>query len=327
MNQDLEDEVEMLLKLDRPSSSQIGHYELNPEFNLGSCEKSLEDEILDLDKEISESFFDDDDEKPLAPPFSTSPVDDISLLCPTDTGEVRGLEPQQPPIAGPNWVDNGQGMSKMADFELVHERASKAMCWNVEYYQPYFYVDTNTVVHRLRSALLPWHWWNLVYVEDVLGNTPDLYGPFWLATTTSFCMAATYSVGVGLSESRGIFILQRTLITFYTTNLVVPASVWVLLKFSPVSKPLVPLLSTFGYAQVVYLPASLFGVFPTAGALQLIFLIPAALLSSLCFIRGVMTSDLKETLVTSSIQIGLSVIAVVLLSELTVVLYIAFALH
>eukprot|EP00617_Octactis_speculum_P001254 CAMPEP_0185795822 /NCGR_PEP_ID=MMETSP1174-20130828/160749_1 /TAXON_ID=35687 /ORGANISM="Dictyocha speculum, Strain CCMP1381" /LENGTH=111 /DNA_ID=CAMNT_0028491137 /DNA_START=174 /DNA_END=509 /DNA_ORIENTATION=+ len=110
-------------------------------------------------------------------------------------------------------------------------------------------------------------------------------------------------------------------------NLVVPTSVWVFLKFSPLSKPLVPLLSTFGYAQVVYLPASLFGIFPTTGAMQLIVLLPAAVASSLCFIRGIMTPDLKDVMLTTSIQIGLSIVALVTLAELVMVFYIALALH
>lgn len=45
--------------------------------------------------------------------------------------------------------------------------------WEVGYYQPYFDVDTATVIYRVKKAILPFS--SSTFFEDKL---PDLYCPF-----------------------------------------------------------------------------------------------------------------------------------------------------
>ena len=52
--------------------------------------------------------------------------------------------------------------------------------WTITYYQPLFDVDTVQVLNRIKSALLPRP--RGAFFELVAAN-PDLYGPFWIATT------------------------------------------------------------------------------------------------------------------------------------------------
>eukprot|EP00486_Rosalina_sp_Unknown_P006429 CAMPEP_0201578098 /NCGR_PEP_ID=MMETSP0190_2-20130828/24809_1 /ASSEMBLY_ACC=CAM_ASM_000263 /TAXON_ID=37353 /ORGANISM="Rosalina sp." /LENGTH=165 /DNA_ID=CAMNT_0048010897 /DNA_START=88 /DNA_END=582 /DNA_ORIENTATION=+ len=66
--------------------------------------------------------------------------------------------------------------------------ASNAKCWNVQYYQPYFDLDTSDELIRIRKALLPFLAGEF-YDKD-LDEKPDLYGPFWITTTLAFLMAA-----------------------------------------------------------------------------------------------------------------------------------------
>lgn len=54
----------------------------------------------------------------------------------------------------------------------------KRYLWSVGFYAQYFDVDTSSVLSRCWAALFPRS--NFL---DVLEGNPDLYGPFWIATT------------------------------------------------------------------------------------------------------------------------------------------------
>ena len=62
-------------------------------------------------------------------------------------------------------------------------------CFTVSYYQPYFNVHTSDVQERLRGTL------NFAQPEptflSIIGDTPDAYGPFWVATTLIFIISVT----------------------------------------------------------------------------------------------------------------------------------------
>lgn len=52
------------------------------------------------------------------------------------------------------------------------------MLWSLSFYAQFFDVDTSSVLHRCGAALFP-----RANFLDVLEGNPDLYGPFWIATT------------------------------------------------------------------------------------------------------------------------------------------------
>jgi len=52
------------------------------------------------------------------------------------------------------------------------------MLWTVGFYAQFFDVDTSAVLQRCWAALFP-----RANFLDVLEGNPDLYGPFWIATT------------------------------------------------------------------------------------------------------------------------------------------------
>jgi hypothetical protein len=56
--------------------------------------------------------------------------------------------------------------------------SGKRFLWTLSFYSQYFDVDTASVLLRCRAALFPRD--NFL---DVLEGNPDLYGPFWIATT------------------------------------------------------------------------------------------------------------------------------------------------
>lgn len=55
---------------------------------------------------------------------------------------------------------------------------SKRYLWSLSFYAQFFDVDTSSVLARCWAAL-----WPRDNFLDVLEGNPDLYGPFWIATT------------------------------------------------------------------------------------------------------------------------------------------------
>jgi protein YIPF1/2 len=55
---------------------------------------------------------------------------------------------------------------------------SKRFLWTISFYAQFFDVDTSAVMSRCLAALYP-----RANFLDVLEGNPDLYGPFWIATT------------------------------------------------------------------------------------------------------------------------------------------------
>lgn len=56
--------------------------------------------------------------------------------------------------------------------------SQKRFLWSMSFYAQFFDVDTSAVLSRCWAALFPRD--NFL---DVLDGNPDLYGPFWIATT------------------------------------------------------------------------------------------------------------------------------------------------
>ncbi|KAI6132849.1 hypothetical protein EV401DRAFT_157093 [Pisolithus croceorrhizus] len=72
-------------------------------------------------------------------------------------------------------------------------RKSPAGFWSVEFYQPYFDVDTITVLQRCYAALLPWPSSCLSTSSDV-----DLYGTFCVPKTLilAFFMSSSLAASI-----------------------------------------------------------------------------------------------------------------------------------
>ena len=64
-------------------------------------------------------------------------------------------------------------------------------CMSIAYYRPFFDVDTDEVVGRLKAALL---FFAAEPFLTVVRNKPDAYGPWWVATTLVFLVSVTSHV-------------------------------------------------------------------------------------------------------------------------------------
>ncbi|KZZ95177.1 Yip1 domain family [Ascosphaera apis ARSEF 7405] len=62
--------------------------------------------------------------------------------------------------------------------------------WSLNYYAQYFDVDTTDVTKRCFYSL--WHLRSNFF--DILDGNPDLYGPFWIATTVVVILFLTATI-------------------------------------------------------------------------------------------------------------------------------------
>jgi hypothetical protein len=62
-------------------------------------------------------------------------------------------------------------------------------CISVQFYQPYFDLDTADVISRISSAMF--YCRREENFLNLMKDKPDAYGPFWIATTLVFTVAVT----------------------------------------------------------------------------------------------------------------------------------------
>jgi len=88
--------------------------------------------------------------------------------------------------------------------------SSKRYLWSASFYAQFFDVDTNQVLSRCWAALYP-----RANFLDILEGNPDLYGPFWIATTVIFILflGGTINQYLAQQEDVGEFAYNFTLLS------------------------------------------------------------------------------------------------------------------
>lgn len=67
--------------------------------------------------------------------------------------------------------------------------SGKRYLWSLSFYSQFFDVDTSEVLRRCQAAVFP-----RANFLDVLDGNPDLYGPFWIATTVVVILFLTGTI-------------------------------------------------------------------------------------------------------------------------------------
>lgn len=143
--------------------------------------------------------------------------------------------------------------------------------FSLGFYAQFFDVDTSTVLYRCRSALLPFLP-NSAPFLDTLDGSPDLYGPFWIATTVVVILflAGTISRKLAL-EGKQHFEYDFKLLSgaaglIYGYTLFVPAGLWGLLRwFGAQSLELVECWALYGYSNLFWIIVALVSWSPLNG--------------------------------------------------------------
>ncbi|KAH9908600.1 hypothetical protein F4778DRAFT_717842 [Xylariomycetidae sp. FL2044] len=136
---------------------------------------------------------------------------------------------------------------------------SKRFLWSISFYAQFFDVDTSSVVQRCWAALFPRQ--NFL---DVLEGNPDLYGPFWIATTVVLILFLGGTISQYLaSNGQGPFAYDFKLLSgaaglIYGYTLVIPTVLFGALRyFGSESANLLECWALYGYANLIWIPVAL----------------------------------------------------------------------
>ena len=87
--------------------------------------------------------------------------------------------------------------------------STKRYLWSLSFYSQFFDVDTSEVLRRCQAAIFP-----RANFLDVLDGNPDLYGPFWIATTVVVILFFTGTISRYLKhQGDAYFSYDFTLLT------------------------------------------------------------------------------------------------------------------
>jgi len=178
--------------------------------------------------------------------------------------------------------------------------STNASCFSIAYYQPYFDIDTATELDRLWRSLQPW---KTPFFRDEFNEKPDLYGPFWIATTLAFMMAAFgnlarfWASNAADNLDSDVKKISNAASWLYIALIVVPLLIWVLIKYFAVENHPTPafseLVSLYGYSLFPYIPTCVFCVVPLSWFRTTVVIL-AAILSSLLLLANIYTGELRK---------------------------------
>jgi len=141
--------------------------------------------------------------------------------------------------------------------------------WTIEYYQPYFDIDTSAVLKRCYSTLLPT---SRNYLSEHLTPSVDLYGPFWTLTTLIFTLYLSSSLASSISAylsapgsayDYDFQLLSIAVTLVYSYGLGLPVLLWIALRYLGVGEwSVVEAVAVWGYGQFVWIPVSILCVIP-----------------------------------------------------------------
>ena len=141
---------------------------------------------------------------------------------------------------------------------------------------PYFDVDTMDIVNRTVNATAKGYAGNFAdFVED----KPDLYGPFWIATTLIVVSSASGSFAQYLSgvSKDDIDKVTASCFFFYGYVTALPLAIWGLLISHKQPMRLLNLIGIYGYAMAVFIPTAILCTVPNAYVRWALILVAAAI--------------------------------------------------
>ncbi|CAO3695980.1 unnamed protein product [Rhizopus stolonifer] len=137
--------------------------------------------------------------------------------------------------------------------------------WSVEYYATFFDVDTTQVIERCLKSVYPVG----DFAADTLQNQPDLYGPFWVATSVVFSLFVCSSLAGSLAAyiAGTSYVYDFTLLSFavvdvYTYAFLCPTLVWASTKYFGCQPSLLEIINYYGYGLTIWIPVSLLCIIP-----------------------------------------------------------------
>ncbi|KAK9365911.1 hypothetical protein V1509DRAFT_631430 [Lipomyces kononenkoae] len=157
------------------------------------------------------------------------------------------------------------GQSRLYESTLENDPNRPVSIWRIQFYAQFFNVETSDVLQRCVYALYP-----RVSVLDTIGDNPDLYGPFWIASTVMLVLffsstlagaIASHVAGVRYEYNFGLLSAAAALMYGYT--FIVPIVLWGILKwYKSEHARLLECVALYGYANTVWVPVALVSISP-----------------------------------------------------------------
>jgi len=146
------------------------------------------------------------------------------------------------------------------------QQGGKRFLWTLSFYAQFFDVDTSSVLHRCWAALYP-----RANFLDVLEGNPDLYGPFWIATTVVLILFLGGTISDYLARSgKGSFAYDFGLLSgaaglIYGYTSVIPVVLYLALRyFGSESANLLECWALYGYSNLIWIPVALISWSPNS---------------------------------------------------------------
>ncbi|KAI3435959.1 hypothetical protein D9Q98_002017 [Chlorella vulgaris] len=185
----------------------------------------------------------------------------------------------------------------------LEEDPSKFAFYNIKRYRGLFNVDTSDVLARLMHAVLLFFRGD--FLEYVDGN-PDLYGPFWVASTLIFVTAATGTLASYIDwvrhatpgEEHGSWTYDvdkvgGSFALFYGYVGLVGLALWGVLKWFKAGLSLASIWCIYGYSVAAFIPICFVCVVPVEIARWAV--VAAATLTSGTFILLSMRKHIQDS--------------------------------
>lgn len=267
------------MSFDESSTSQV--YQYKPDLDLGGA-GGLDSHMVEMNSSVSSSEPAGKMTGGIIPQMEAETVS-LNSAAPGGTmssfgGAVGGV------ISAATADDGGAAASGMTDRALA-------------YAQTLFDVSTDDVVKRLRLALVPYP------LPDGVNNEfrtrPDFWGPFWVATTAVFFLAATGNFARLLEQGDskkfkadyGLVSIAATMI--YGALIAVPLVTRAILYFTGQEANTInfrQMICVYGYSLAPAIPVSVLCLLPFGGLRWIMVFLGLAL--SLVFIRGNLWTDI-----------------------------------
>ncbi|KAF9949811.1 hypothetical protein BGZ70_001615 [Mortierella alpina] len=159
--------------------------------------------------------------------------------------------------------------------------------WSVEYYSKFFDVDTTQVMERCFASVIPKG--NFL---DIMGGSPDLYGPFWISTTVIFALfvisSIVDSINAYLNQTAYVADIRQLTFAFgtiYSYAFLVPAMIWGATKYFGCQPDLLEMLALYGYGLTIWIPVSAVCILPW-GLLRWVAVLVGAGVSGVFLVRN-----------------------------------------
>lgn len=168
--------------------------------------------------------------------------------------------PPPPPLSQPSG-NNGFFDSP----QLNNNNGVGKPIWSLDYYSRFFDVDTAQVMDRCLKSMYPVG----DFAADTLNNQPDLYGPFWIATSVVFsvfvCSSLAGSLAAYIAGKPHVYdftMLSSAVFVVYIYAFLCPALVWASTKYFGCQPSLLDIINYYGYGLTIWIPVSLLCIIP-----------------------------------------------------------------